>query len=46
MLTTDCPCCDGTARLDDDLMVVACDGCGVIVELAPDPIHQAIDLAA
>lgn len=46
MLTTDCPCCDGTARVDDDLTVVACDGCGVTVEFAADPIRPALDLAA
>ena len=36
MITIDCPFCEGEARTDDDLTVVACDGCGVGVEVAAD----------
>ena len=37
MLTIDCPLCAGQATTDEALSLVACDGCGVTVELAPDP---------
>lgn len=36
MITIDCPFCAGEATADDGLSVVACDGCGVRVEVAPD----------
>ena len=37
MPMTECPWCEGTATLDADLTILACDGCGVAVEIAPDP---------
>ena len=37
MITIDCPLCDGEARTDEALTEVACAGCGVTVEVAPDP---------
>jgi hypothetical protein len=37
MLTIDCPLCAGPASTDAALTLVACDGCGVEVEIAPDP---------
>lgn len=37
MLTIDCPFCAGEAATDEALTLVACDGCGVTVEVAPDP---------
>jgi ribosomal protein S27E len=37
MLTIDCPLCAGQAMADEALTLVACDGCGVTVEIAPDP---------
>jgi hypothetical protein len=46
MITIDCPLCDGTATTDVALTVVACDGCGVTVEIAPDPQVRALDVAA
>jgi hypothetical protein len=36
MITIDCPLCEGEARTDDGLTAVACDGCGVSVEVAAD----------
>ena len=37
MLTIDCPLCTGEATTDEALTFVACDGCGVSVEIAPEP---------
>ena len=37
MFTIDCPLCAGQATTDEALTVVACDGCGATVEIAPDP---------
>jgi hypothetical protein len=36
MITIDCPFCTVEASTDDGMTVVACDGCGVTVEIAPD----------
>ena len=38
MITIDCPFCAGDAHTDVDLTVVACDGCGVSVEVAADQV--------
>lgn len=38
MLTTECPICAGEATLDDGLTTLACDGCAVHVEIAPDDV--------
>ena len=46
MITIDCPLCDGPATVDTALTVVACDGCGVKVEVASDPQLTTLDLAA
>jgi DNA-directed RNA polymerase subunit RPC12/RpoP len=37
MLTLECPWCDGPVTLEAEADDVACDGCSVRVELAPDP---------
>jgi hypothetical protein len=37
MVTIDCPFCSGEAHLEPALDAVTCDGCGVTVEVAPDP---------
>jgi hypothetical protein len=37
MITLDCPWCDGPMALEAESDDVACDGCSVRVELAPDP---------
>lgn len=37
MLTIDCPLCAGEAITDEALTLVACDGCGLSAEVAPDP---------
>jgi len=36
MITIECPFCAGEATADEGLSVVACDGCGVTVEVAAD----------
>lgn len=36
MITIDCPICGGESSTDEGLTLVACDGCGVAVEVAPD----------
>jgi hypothetical protein len=48
MLTIDCPLCAGEATADDALVAVACDGCGISVDIAPDPAPPApaLDRAA
>jgi hypothetical protein len=43
MITTDCPMCDGDATIDDGITVLACDGCGVTVDI---PTDHAIRLEA
>jgi hypothetical protein len=45
MITTDCPFCAGEATTDDGMTVVACDGCGVRVDVAPD-MPAALEVAA
>jgi len=44
MTTIDCPLCAGTAQVDDALVALDCDACGV-VEIAPDA-SSSLDLAA
>jgi hypothetical protein len=47
MVTFDCPWCSEPADLrglgPDEL---ACDGCGIAIEIAPDPVRERIELAA
>jgi ribosomal protein L37AE/L43A len=38
MITIDCPFCAGQAHTDEGLTVVACEGCGVSVEVAADHV--------
>ncbi len=38
MLTIDCPLCAGTASMDETWTVLECDGCGVAVDVAADPV--------
>ena len=45
MITIECPLCAGDATTDEALTAATCDGCGVSVEIAPDPI-AALDVAA
>jgi hypothetical protein len=45
MITIDCPLCAGEAITDAALSAVTCDGCGVSVEVSPDP-DAALDAAA
>jgi hypothetical protein len=45
MTTIDCPFCAGEATTDDGMTVVACEGCGVTVDVAPD-VPAAFEAAA
>lgn len=38
MITIDCPFCSGPLATDEALAAVACDECGVSIEVAPDPV--------
>lgn len=47
MVTIDCPWCAEPASLDLlDLDGLTCAACGVQADLAPDPIREALTLAA
>ena len=37
MITVDCPFCSGEAQVEATLDAMTCEGCGVTVEVAPDP---------
>jgi Pyruvate/2-oxoacid:ferredoxin oxidoreductase delta subunit len=45
MIIIECPLCAGEATTDEGLSAVTCNGCGVTVEVAPDPAI-ALDVAA
>ena len=45
MITIDCPLCAGEATTDEALSAVTCDGCGVSIDVAPEPAI-ALDAAA
>ncbi len=45
MVTVECPLCDAPAPLDAVAGVLACEACGVALELAPDEA-PAVSLAA
>jgi hypothetical protein len=45
MITIDCPLCGSEATTDEALSTVTCEGCGVSVQVAPDPAI-ALDVAA
>jgi len=45
MITVDCPLCAGEATTDETLSHLTCDGCGVTVDVAPDPA-ASLDAAA
>lgn len=45
MITVDCPLCAGEAHLEGGLMDMRCDGCGVTVEVAPEP-SASLEVAA
>lgn len=36
MVIVDCPLCDAPAPFDADADVLACDACGVALDVAPD----------
>ena len=38
MITIDCPLCAGEATTDETLSDMTCAGCGVTVDIAPDPV--------
>ncbi|HET9756229.1 MAG TPA: hypothetical protein VFP66_06990 [Candidatus Limnocylindrales bacterium] len=45
MITIDCPLCAGEATTDETLSDMTCAGCGVTVDIAPDP-EALLDAAA
>jgi hypothetical protein len=45
MISIDCPLCTGEAQVEGRLDAVTCEGCGVTIEIAPDPA-DVLDLAA
>jgi hypothetical protein len=45
MITIECPFCAGEATADEALSAATCDGCGVSVDIATDPV-VALDAAA
>ncbi len=45
MTTIDCPFCSGDTFVEPALETITCDGCGVTVEVAPDPV-AVLDAAA
>jgi len=47
MVTFDCPWCTEPVHLDASALdELACDSCGIAVEIAPDPAPIRIDRAA
>ena len=47
MVTAECPWCDEAAQVDDTTTAeFACDGCGIRVEIAPDPVRVLLGRAA
>jgi hypothetical protein len=47
MVTVECPWCAGPAHLEGSShAVVACEACGIAVEIAPDPVRKPLDRAA
>jgi hypothetical protein len=47
MVTFDCPWCTEPADLrGPGLDELACDSCGIAIEIAPDPVRERIELAA
>jgi len=39
-LTVECPWCDGHVALQDEDDALACAACGVVVQLAADPLEE------
>jgi hypothetical protein len=47
MVTFDCPWCTEPVRLEPSTLdELACETCGIVVEIAPDPVPVRIDRAA
>jgi hypothetical protein len=47
MFTIDCPLCDEPRSADATAPEMTCDGCGVVLEFAPDPTPAfVLDAAA
>jgi hypothetical protein len=38
LITIDCPFCSGEAQVEASLDSLTCEGCGVTVEMAPEPL--------
>jgi hypothetical protein len=46
MVTFDCPWCTEPAMVETPAGELACEACGVLAELAPDPVVQPLARAA
>ena len=47
MVTVECPWCEDAAHVDDTAQAdFACDGCGIRVEITPDPVREQLGRAA
>jgi len=46
MTTIDCPWCDGAVAIDDTLLEITCESCGVSADIAPDPAGSVVLEAA
>ncbi len=46
MVTFECPWCTEPVDVDAGFDALACDACGISVEVAPDPAPREVDRAA
>jgi hypothetical protein len=46
MIHIECPWCTEPAPLEASSLDLACDTCGIVVEVAPDPVAKPLDRAA
>jgi transcription initiation factor TFIIIB Brf1 subunit/transcription initiation factor TFIIB len=47
VVTIECPWCAEAAHVDASTHAeVACTACGIVVEIAPDPVRKPLDRAA
>jgi transcription initiation factor TFIIIB Brf1 subunit/transcription initiation factor TFIIB len=47
MLTIECPWCAEPAHVEGPAYAeMACEACGIVVEIAPDPVRKSLDRAA
>ncbi len=46
MVTFECPWCTEPVDVDAGLDALACEACGIAVDVAPDPAPREVDRAA